>query len=422
MKSKSKEKNLILDTLLLLLCLDLFGGRWITYIGIPGTPFFFIDSIFILICLYKIFFARKSNGKFSHELPVREKLVVWGLFTFCSFQILRNQEADIVYRVRDLIPFIYIMFIPFLRKLLAKVNLILIADKLTWTSIAHTLWAIPSARSLFNPIEIGGVFQEPLFGVRTDQTGFVLGVGILACFYRISQGYKPRASSFLIFYLACCVILLNGRAAFLAVLFCLLIGFLIIQNNRSNTQNSQRYLSVILIIFLFTTLSLVMNVLHVDLPEDSNLKRFGIVSSETGEGKISGDGTVQGRELAQKMLLEWTVNNENIMFGAGPGSEMLIESGAVKFLSGDLTVRSPHSWPIGLFSRFGVAGTILWFMSVILLLSHKIILAPIRIMTKFPESLVVPIFITSLFGVIIESPFGALPFAIFMAIIDSGDS
>jgi hypothetical protein len=61
-------------------------------------------------------------------------------------------------------------------------------------------------------------------------------------------------------------------------------------------------------------------------------------------------------------------------------------------------------------------------MSVILLLSNKLILAPIHIMTKFPESLVVPILITSLFGVIIESPFGALPFAIFIAIIDSGDS
>jgi len=415
MSANSNKRDLISEILVLLLCVDLFGGRWITYIGVPGTPLFFLDSIFVLICLIIVLSTKKTIGNIALNLKKHEISIITILLIFIIFQFFRNQETQIFYRMRDLLPFVYLAIIPFLRLRLVAVKLVSLADKLVWTTIAHSLWAIPSARGMFKPIELGGFFQEPLFGVRTDQSGFVLAIGILACFYRISLGYRVISSYFLIFYFASCVIFLNGRASLLAVLSSLFIGFLMSIKKEAKEKGTFKSSSLVIVLFLLSLLALSMNVLNINLPEDSSLKRIGIVGSETGIGKSSGEGTRRGREIAQRMLLDWTLKNKNVFFGAGPGSEMLFESGAVKFLSGDLSVRSPHSWPIGLFSRFGIIGFALWFLSLIFLLPKRARFISNILLIRFPESLIVPILITSFFGVIIESPFGMLPLAIIIA-------
>jgi len=415
MSANSNKRDLISKILVLLLCVDLFGGRWITYIGVPGTLIFFLDSIFILTCFFIVLTTQKSKDKVPLNLKKYEISIITILLIFIIFQFFRNQETQIVFRIRDLLPFVYLLFIPVLRLRLVTVKLVSLADKLVWTTIAHSLWAIPSARGMFEPIELGGFFQEPLFGVRTDQSGFVLAIGILACFYRISLSYRTTASSFLILYFVSCAIFLNGRAALLAVLSSLFIGYLMSRKEKAREKGTFKINPLVIILFCFSLLALSMYALNINLPEDSNLKRIGIVGSETGEGKSSGESTRRGREKAQRMLLDWTVENKNVFLGAGPGSEMLFESGAVRFLSGDLSVRSPHSWPLGLFSRFGIIGFALWFLSLIFFLPTRAGIKSKILLTRFPESLIIPILITSLFGVIIESPFGMLPLVIFIA-------
>lgn len=408
--SRSKFNKIVL----VVLCLDLFGGRWITYVGIPGTPIYFLDSAFLLLCSYALLICKLHKDHCRRSTNVNRYILLI-LFTFLLFQGLRNGSTNLALRFRDLMPFTYLFFVPFLNCNLKSVDKKSLADKLIFVGFAHLSWAIPSARGLISPVYLGGIFQEPLFGVRTDQTGFVISIALLACFYRIGQSIKLKQSIITAVCLSISVVFFNSRASLIAVAFSLLFGLIYLFKSNSLTLR-HRISPIVSLGFIFLALILFLNVFQIDLPEDSSLKRVGLIYSSTGEGQNSAYWTRKGRENAQSLLIEWTKKNHMVWFGAGPGREMLLESGAVRYLSGDLTVRSPHSWPISLLARFGIIGAGLWVGVFLKFFTQNDMFHRGLKILAFPRSAVYPIIITSLFGVIVESPFGMLPLVVFLAL------
>jgi hypothetical protein len=164
-------------------------------------------------------------------------------------------------------------------------------------------------------------------------------------------------------------------------------------------------------IFTVTVAPLLQNL----LPQNSVLIRIGLISNPINAIVLQHGAsiTANARLKAQSQLYGWVKQRNQLIFGVGPGTEMVLDSGAVQYLYGDAVVRSPHSWIYGLLCRYGYFGSLIWlFLLTYPLIKTKAILSPLGM----PMMGVYVILIVSFFGVIIESPFGSMPLALFVAL------
>ena len=127
-------------------------------------------------------------------------------------------------------------------------------------------------------------------------------------------------------------------------------------------------------------------------------------------------GTAHARDATWQLVVDWTEQTKTRrLVGAGPGPDFVTESGASKLLEGTQyqDVRSPHNWLIGLYARMGLVGVVLALM-VIASLGYTIWRHRRRIGDDeflFACTMIVAAVIpVALVGVVLESPFGAVPF------------
>lgn len=398
-----KRKKVFSLALLISLSISLFGGRWAAYIGIPGTSIFFCDLVFVTASLY---FLPAIKLKSSDAL-------IWAiLIPYISFSYLQNPQFSSITKIRDLIPYIYLMFVPLLREPLEILGLPRILKYLKYSTLGHGLWCILASLNVLKPIQLGGIFMAPVFSTRWDHSGFVLAIGFVTWYLSGSKKIMRTLAALTILLAA--AVLQGSRAGLLASLFGLFSIFwqYFFRNGRVSIWRTEDQIKVIPRLIAVICISvLLLPIISSFLPESSSLSRIGLV--QISDSAIAGgEGTARGRRNGQQLLLEWVRERKQTLFGVGPGVEMVADSGAVKYLSGALDVRSPHSWPYGSLARFGYIGSVLW--AFILILARY----PQRDFLKvfdFPISPIVALLITSLFGVMIESPFGSMPLAFLLA-------
>lgn len=152
----------------------------------------------------------------------------------------------------------------------------------------------------------------------------------------------------------------------------------------------------------------------------------GIVSTDTVSEKVevdamSGAGTAGARLNAWKSLISWEFSHpERTMIGVGFGENFMISSGAGELLLGNNdprieSVRSPHNYLIGTQARIGLVGT-----SLLLLFGICYLMLAFRYFARYRSSREILLFIAvtlpaafvpiAFVGVVLESPFGAIPF------------
>jgi len=408
----------------LLLLISLFGGRWISYVGIPNAPIFFLDIAFVmtgviysfkglLLNVEKLnYFRQKKYNQSSGSLTnVLSFLVVVYIF----FQIIRMKSSPNHLVLRDCVPFIYLVLAAGMAKKLKHQSIEQLYKWIVFVGVLHCFWSIPRAMGLIEPIDIGGIFKEPIFDFRADHTGMVISITIIAALNLFAKGIATQFNFSLIVILPFLAILLHSRASLIAIFATCAISVLLLKH-QGMQEGMLKF--TIFPIFILSTLILLFSSSGFKLPENSVLFRIGLFMGPDSYVLEQAYWTQFGRERGQEILIEWIKNNNFFWLGAGPGSNMLWDSGAVKFLSGDAAVRSPHSWPVSAFARFGIIGFSLWALLCWSILSQKIK----AIVSKGTISLYVallPILIVSQFGVIMEAPFGVIPFATIMALIRS---
>ena len=127
-------------------------------------------------------------------------------------------------------------------------------------------------------------------------------------------------------------------------------------------------------------------------------------------------GTAAARDAAWDLVIEWTQETPTReLVGGGPGPNFISESGARGALEGTeySGVRSPHNWFVGLYARIGTIGV---GLAVLVLVSIAINMWQNRARFGADELLftaamiVTAILPIAAVGVVLESPFGAVPF------------
>lgn len=127
-------------------------------------------------------------------------------------------------------------------------------------------------------------------------------------------------------------------------------------------------------------------------------------------------GTARARDLSWDMVTDWTNETPTRrIFGAGAGPDFISESGARNILQGTqyTGVRSPHNWFIGLYARMGLVGLILAVLVLIATVRsiwvHRARIGREELLftSAITFAAILPI---AAVGVVLESPFGAVPF------------
>ncbi len=394
------------NSIILAVSLSLFGGRWISYIGFPNYNLFLVDLFYFFGLLGIVIFQKR---RFNSKDTV---LVTFILTLFISFQIFRNMNYPLITRLRDLVPFLYLLATPVIIRKFPETAWIRTIKIARYATLFGAIWTdlvlLGILKEFSAPQQFFGV---PIFSARWDHSGISLCVGLLL--WGSFPRAKLRENIPVRLFLLLSILLQYSRASYVGLFFVLLSIYIVAKSKKrmdpfqkTSFLNASLALSIVAIPILLLVAPM--------LPQNSALSRIGI-ENLFSPGKLIQDarnsGTANARIESQKLLTGWLYQNRLEFLGAGPGREMVMESNAYIFLSGARDVRSPHSWFYGNFGRFGYLGLILWHLICFLYIRAQ--RSRLQVF-DFPVNILGVIYIIALFGVVMESPFGILPFGFFL--------
>jgi hypothetical protein len=373
------------------LFIDLAATKSGSYIGIPGVPVFLPD---ILLAV--------GAGLAVRWLPAvsRSGLVVSAaLLLFALAQLLRPSAGTLLLAVRDVAPYLYLALVPFVALALRGVHPGVFVRCVRAAVLVLAASLALRLAGVLDPIEVpfAGV---PLFSPRDDAEAVVLGIGLVA-FGRWEGIARPsrllQATMLVLAFLS------YSRAGLLAVLFCFAIGAVREAELWARPRVLQVLASVTAVLCLSVMSLVLIGLENTPITPPQALQR--LLSTDTSVG------TTGARIAAWQLMLEHAEVNGTTALGAGPGTEPVADSGAVAYLSGDLTVRAAHNWAVSAIAYFGTIGLGLWTAAVLVFLS-RLWRAPLR---SLAVAAVGAYGVAAALGVIVESPFGSLPIAVMLA-------
>jgi hypothetical protein len=151
---------------------------------------------------------------------------------------------------------------------------------------------------------------------------------------------------------------------------------------------------------------------------------FGFIDARTS-ADMSAIGTARARTDAWSLVLAYVDDNDRTILGFGFGPDFLTDSGARMKLGNGELLRSPHNYVVGTYARLGLIGVLL--LTLLLAVAVREILrmrrhAATDVLLSFVVIFPLAFFISAVFGVELETPFGAVPFFWCLGIILSRPS
>lgn len=402
----------------LAIALLLAATRWGSYLGV--SPLFLTDILIAAAIVDRIAGnsvrgVRPLTGRTGRATPGL-LFAVFYTYLVARFLVSLGGDAPLMTSLRDGIPYLYAGLAFASASALARAS---DPDRartmryLWWALTAHLIWV--SAVSLtgvdtsaFPKLPDG----TPVFALRPDIDAAILGVTAAMLLRQLLRGHRKRLSIIgigLVF--AAVAVELGTRAGFISILLCLSAAWALTYAATDRLHGRRVAMTVALPVIVAVLIAVVPDT----TPGQRLLASMGLTEA-TGSAELNAVGTKRAREHAWALVTEWTTNDDTrMLFGAGFGLDFLAESGALTSLQGTeySNVRSPHNWLVGTFARLGVIGVALTAAVLALLLG---IVVRFRRQIGADDVLmlgaliVVAIIPVALLGVVLEAPFGAVPF------------
>jgi len=382
------------------LAIPLICGRWGSYIGI--SPLFLADAL--VISGASLTLMRPS----SYPAMARFPRVYWLCWTATALFIVASMlqgYGDLVTRIRDLIPWFYLLLLPAVAQWAMVAGSRRILDYLTITLLAHAAWAIPAMLGVLPSIELpANVFGEALFGVRADVDVPLLAASVVLVFYR--WGMRPATVLFLALA-AGAATAQTSRAALVASVLAVVV-FAFLRGHLRGAQGVVRVLAIVPMLALIVVVLLPRLSSSSDQFDSGALARAGVYGS--AEASASGEGTANARFESWKILVDHYAEEGYPALGLGAGAEIVLETGAVRYLSGATDVRAPHNWWVHALVRTGYIGLLLWIALLVTgvrLRSGRWKGRDAGFDRAMGALLMISMCLTSTLGVVVEAPFGS---------------
>lgn len=384
-------------------------GRWGSYVGNADIGLFVTEialGVAVLLLL-----AQTARGSVKLGRLRRPPLTIVLVAVLLAWAVIRLIASDELSRdtLRDFAPYGY-----------AVVALLVLVSPLgRWERssrfvfgalAAHAIWVgiSDNAPQLLDGLPILG--GAPIFAVRPDFDATVCGMGVALCAYWLRARRAGRWGGVVIALLGVAqvalVLSLPSRAGLLAALVTVAV---VLWAGRNRTRRPTRRQLAMRVGVVLTVVPLAL----LALAQTSPGARF--VDAVQGEGTAA--GTTNARQLVYETTADYILAEPTrIIFGVGFGPDFMHESGADDYYEGDLYsgVRSPHNYPLGTAARLGVLGLLL-----VLALTVAAVVTSWRVLRTPGEHTALDVLaagatvglpIAAALGVILESPFGAVPY------------
>jgi hypothetical protein len=391
--------------------------RWGSYIGVSSL---YLTDALVAVAVVRLLLTS------TRDTPVRAGFRAGAsglLVAFLGYVAIRMALSStwVLSQVwlRDGVPYLYAVLGLVSASSIARATRASLERTMTWiwrALVFHLVWVTAvgvvgsdTTWETARPFLGGGVFA-----FRPDVDTAILGVtaGLLMRRLLLRQGR----------FLPLCGLAMAGfaltnaatRAGFIAVLVSLVIGFGLAY--AANHDKGIRRAGILVAI------PVVLVVGVETLPQTTAGDRLlATVHAPGAPGATTVDaasalGTANARRKVWRGVISWTTETQSReIFGAGMGIDFLAESHTLQYLEGTTyqNVRSPHDYLIGSFARLGLVGVGLLLL-LVLRLVQQIFRFRRRIardeLLSFAAMLVVALFVVASLGVVLEAPFGAVPF------------
>lgn len=394
-------------------------SRWGSTIGVGSL--YLTDILIAAALVYAGLNYRAINGPGSFR-TIRTASLPPILLLFLAYVLVRFAlsfaNGPVLDWVRDAVPYLYSVMAVVAatsyatagaarRARTAKVLTVGLAIHLVWTSIVQ----LTPLNSVYVTVPLVGA---PIFSPRPDIEAALNSVLAAVCVRALIVHPRYRVLAFLGLALASVVVLAQGtRAGTLALIACLLVGSVLTYAGLGRLDGRR----VAMTLAAPAVLLVAVVVLPLTTPGQRIVATiFPDQVTSASEAQQNAEGTANARRLTWSGVIGWTEDSTPRLFvGSGFGNNFLEQSQTLQYLEGtDYTnVRSPHDYWIGSFARMGLVGLALLAGTVLLgfvtLFRRRVAIAaePTAFISAMLMVAMIPV---ASLGVVLEAPFGAVPF------------
>jgi len=361
-----------------------------------------------------LFFGSAALGTY---LAFREQIrlpmgitVLWiASIIYILLQFVRSglDGNDPFATLRDLSTFVYLLALPGVTYVLTTIanRTVLLLVRVFTTGLA--LWLA----LLFAGIDLsslGNAIWANLFSLNADTAGAVLAIGIVAWGRDLDlQGFAPAQ-----IFIGAIGLLLQSRIASVLVIGGLVVALTATATSRRKTTQVGIGVVAVLTSILLSDVLIGQTVNRTTDQPLPGISRSVQVFLETDEAAQS-RGTVEARFDTWSDVLVYTQTWPRPLVGQGPGSSAFVDScaGACEVAGGDDALRYPHNIVLTLLLYHGAAGLLLG-LGWLVVIAHSLLQRHLRPI-QWVGIIVFPA--AALFGVVLESPFGLIPWVFFLS-------
>jgi hypothetical protein len=395
-------------------------GRWGSYVSVPGTPVYVTDVVLLVALAQTIVRLRLSGPSFramgakftDGHIAFLLCLVLLAWTALRAVIGIGTVRSEPLIALRDLAPYGYciaavLAFVwgPLRQRLPSALVYSALCAHVCWLLLARYLPGWPS-----HWLALGGA---PIFTARADFDATVLGIAVALALHRLLFGgreLRPWARLALVGFVVVNAYALTtmpsraGLIASLVAIACTLLSWTAKIGRTPRRQSARRRRHAAILV----TLLAVVAVTAIS-PAGQRLQE-GL----RGDQGVA-TGTVHARQAAWEAVERYVrADASRTAIGVGFGPNFLSDSGGEADLEGTSyeNVRSPHNYVLGTVARLGVAGGLI--ATALMVSAASLAIGLLRRTTDTPTVfaglIVLSLPVPALLGVILEAPFGALPY------------
>lgn len=392
--------------------LGLLASRWGSHLGIK--PLYLTDVLLAVGTLHAVaghlvLKPRPLSGVADRANPG----ILLGLFLGWVVLRLVTSPSFNLTAMRDAAPYLYAVVAFVAASSYARSNAANRARTvrlLTLALLAHLAWC---ALVVFVPSVLTRLPLVPgspvgFLSLRGDSDAALVGILTALALARVLQGRHAGRWTLVLLVCALTIARLNSRSGLLAGLAVILVVF--IASVAADDIHTDRRKALVAL------LPLLIAGIVVSLPATNPGQRLLGTFAENPSlaAQANAVGTTRARTLAWKRVVRYTETSDARIVGVGFGPDFLTASGAEQVISGGREgVRSPHNWFVGTYARLGLIGA-----GLAALLALAVLGAVWRVRRRLMGDdllllsaiIAVGTLTIGAFGVVLESPFGAVPF------------
>jgi O-antigen ligase len=387
--------------------------RWGSGLSLVGGPPYITDLVLIVLLIDRTVAAaahRSVATKTESWVGIlTTALLAWSLILLIFGSI--SQDA-----LRDAAPYLYGVTV-FLVRPPTESSESATSRALMAALIFHAAWVTLALLdpSLPNGTPAGSTGVH-LFALRSDVDSLVCGLLAAMGLHRALAGRNPVHNLLLAGWGVTLVLILASRAGLLAFFVQIIIVVLLAPARRRLAGRYDRRIAI-------AVLLVCIPIALVGISQGNSVHRLSLALSDSGaESEANGAiGTENARLKSWKVLARYIARDPaRDVRGVGFGPDFLHESGADVLLLGAAAaadqedVRSPHNYLLNTWARLGLVGLVL-ILGILLtgLRLARLVAAHaprVRDDDVLAMLLIASIPVAALLGVVLESPFGALPY------------